>query len=336
LVWKDLLDSLRNHSALVVLLSPFFLAVLFQTLSKPEDLKAIPVALVAPGESGLARVLKQHPGLELQPVPSRPVALEVLASRRCVLVLEVEGDFDSRLQQGQRPVLKIWADPSRPTPAALAREYVRACLREQGGQRLPARIESQIAAQARPRFNWLASALLLACMSPMVLSASSWSEEKESGTLPLLLLSPLPSALCWLGKCSVAAGLGLVAGLVVVAWVKLPWAVWGSLLLWMSLGSLVFAALGGIIGLLAKGPTAASSWTGLCFIAFFAPASLAETSQSLSRWAKVSPAFYLFDGLQRTALAQESASSQSFTVLALMLFAIILTGLGVHLLRAHR
>ena len=337
LIWKDLLESLRSQTALVVLLSPLLLALLMQTMSQPRDLRAIPVAVVGPAESGFLRVLEDHPKLLVERCPDLATARRRLEHRQAVLCLQVEADFDTRLMAGSRPDMKIWSDPSRPTQGVLAREYLRGCLRQKlGTNSIPVHFEVAEAGSARPQDFWFASAVVLASMSSMVISASNLVEEKEAGTLQQILLSPASPTELWVGKLAVCSALGTAAAMSVVA-LRGPSVAsfWGALGL-TAVASFVFAALGGVIGLLAKGPAAASSWTGICFIAFFAPASLSETSQALSRWAQASPAFYLYDGLQRTVLAQESATSQVVNFGVLITLGALLTWVGARLLRRYR
>lgn len=335
LLAKDLLESLRSHTALVVLFSPLLLALLLQTLTG-KDLKPVRIGVVAARDSGLVRNLSRNPALLVDSLASLEEAQLQLRQQRLTLVVQVDPDFDTQLLAGQRPLVRVWGDRGHPTQVALAREALRGSLRDQMGQSLPARIESQTMAGKEARDFFLASSVLLASMSAMVIAAANLVEEKEAGTLQLILLSPASPTELWIGKLAVSTALGTLAAMLVVALCGPSLSSFGAALGLTLVASFVFAALGGIIGLLANGPASASSWTGLCFIALFAPASLSETSQALSRWAKVSPAFYLYDGLQRTMLAQEPASSQVYNLGILFVFGVTLTLVGGRLLRRYR
>lgn len=336
LVHKDVLESLRSHTALVVLLSPLLLAFLLRTLSQQDDLKPVPLAAVAGPDSGIVRVLQQHPGLRITSCDRLEQAQRLLSTRQVMLIMQVEADFDSQLLNGERPTVRLWSDPGKPTQVALAREYLRSALREQAGQRQPARIELQNPGDNSPRSFWLGAATLMACMSSMVIAAASLVEEKEAGTLQQMLMSPATPTELWIGKLVVSAALGAFAAMLVVALHGLSQTNWMGALGLTVVASFVFAAIGGIIGLLANGPAAASSWTGLCFIALFAPASLSETSQALSRWAQFSPAYYVYDGVQRTVLAQESVASQATNFAVLVALGALLTWVGGRLTGRHR
>ena len=336
LALKDLLESLRSQTALVVLLSPLLLAMIFRSLLGSEDVKPIPVAVVGPADCGLTRVLEQHPGLAILRRTNTLEALPLLHRGRAVLVLEIEPEFDSKLRSGPSPSLKLWSDRGKPTQVALAREYLRGSLRQQAGQTLPARIVSQNVGKSSSQDFWFASTVLLASMAAMVLAAANVIEEKEAGTLQQILLSPASPNEVWVGKLAVSTALGTISAMLVVVLHGATTSGFCVALGLTSVASFVFAALGGIIGLLANGPAAASSWTGLCFIAFFAPASLSETSLALSRWAHVSPAYYLYEGIQRSVLAQESAASQAANFGVLLALGVILTFVGGHLLRRCR
>lgn len=336
LVYKDLLESLRSHTALVVLLSPLLLALLLRTLGSQGDVKPIPVATVSGPDSGIVRNLQQRDQvLQVIPAESVEAARSLLQERKVVLVIEFGPDHDQQMAAGLRPTVRLWSDRSKPTQVALARAYLRDGLREQADQREAARIELQAAGPANRNF-WLGSAALMACMSSMVLAASNLVEEKEAGTLQQMLMSPASPTELWVGKLAVSAALGSLAAMLVVALHGLTLATLPGALGLTVAASFVFAAIGGIIGLLANGPAAASSWTGLLFIALFAPASLSETSQALSRWAQVSPAYYLYDGVQRTVLAQESLASQAFNFGVLVALGALLTWFGGRLIGRFR
>jgi ABC-2 type transport system permease protein len=335
LIHKDVLESLRSHTALIVLLSPLLLAMLLRTLGSDADVKPIPVATVSGPDSGIVRVLQQHEGLAVTQAPDVAGAQRLLRERTVVLVIQVDADFDEQIVQGLRPTVRLWSDRGRPTQVLIARGYLRDVLRKQADQVDPARVELQAASPANRNF-WLGSAALLACMSSMVLAASNLVEEKEAGTLQQMLMSPASPTELWVGKLAVSAALGSLAAMLVVALHGLTLATLPGALGLTVAASFVFAAIGGIIGLLANGPAAASSWTGLLFIALFAPASLSETSQALSRWAQVSPAYYLYDGVQRTVLAQESLASQAFNFGVLVALGALLTWFGGRLIGRFR
>lgn len=323
----------------MVLLSPLLLAALLKTLTQSSDVKPVGFAVCAGPDSGIVRSLQSKPQqFDVRLCQTEAEALELLRRRQVAMVCLFPPDFDSNLLQHRRPTVRGWTDPSRPTQVALGRAYLRGALREQAEQADPARIEIKKLGGAGDSSgaSWLASAVLLACMSAMVINASNLVEEKEAGTLQQILLSPADSSEVWIGKLAVSAALGTFSAWLVFALHGLsPDSLPGALGLTL-VGSFVFAAAGGVVGLLANGAAAASSWTGFWFIVFFAPASLSETSQTMSRWAHLSPAYYLYDGVQRSVLAQESAVTLAEDFAVLLLLALLLTAVGARLVRRHR
>lgn len=340
LIAKDLLDSLRSQTALVMLISPLLLVWTFDTVSRREDVKRLPVAVVGPEDSGLLRVLDLQfsDRLVITRCPNAEAAMARLSAHQAVMCVELGSDFDAQLgQPDQRPPVKLWIDPSRPTDAALARAYLQDALRVRLNiSDLPVDWQRQNKSANRPHDFYFAAAAVMASMSAMVIAAANMVEEKEAGTLQQMLLSPASPTELWVGKLAVSSALGTIAAMLVVA-LRGPSVTtfWGALGL-TAAASFVFAASGGVLGLLAKGPAAASSWTGICFIAFFVPACFSETSQTLSRWAHASPAYYLYDGLQRTVLGQESATALAAHFAILIASGALLTLVGGHLLSRHR
>lgn len=335
MVWKDTLDVLRSQVALLVLLTPLLLSLFLRLTDKPGQTLHLPVAVVAPADCGLTRVLQHDPNLVVTEFRDHEQGLAQLHPGGAVLLVEVGSDFDELLLQDGRPEVRIWEGASRPTQVTLAKEILRSCLRKQAGQKMPVHIESKGASgQARDMIYPLL--IVMAALTTMIISASNLVEEKEAGTLQQMLLSPAGSTELWAGKLVVSTALGTMAAMSVVA-------LRGSTLssLWSALGltlvaSFVFAALGGVVGLLAKGPAAASSWTALLFSALFIPVAFSETSEMVSRGAKFSPAYYLYDGLQRTVLAQESATTLVVHFGVLMAFGAFLTLVGSRLLSRFR
>lgn len=335
LVWKDLLDALRSQVALLVLISPLLLAGVTRVTQKEGDLARVPIAVVAPEDSLLLQAMMLRPEMQVTRCPDRAGGLAQLRPGGAVLLVEVGKDYDSQLLSGGRPTLLYVEGKSRPTQASLARMLLRDVVARQAGQKLPARIEplGESGGSADMMFLPL---VVLAALSSMIISAQNLVEEKEAGTLQQMLLSPAGSTEMWAGKLVVSSALGTLAAMSVVALRGTSLSSFGSALGLTLAASFVFAALGGVIGLLAKGPTAASSWTGLAFFGLFVPVALSETSQTLSRWAKFSPAYPLYDGLQRTVLAQESAATLVVHFGALLALGAFLTLVGSRLLSRLR
>ncbi|MBX3171661.1 MAG: ABC transporter permease [Candidatus Eremiobacteraeota bacterium] len=336
LVWKDLLEAMRSQVALLVLVSPLCLAGVLRITEKQGDLTSIPVGVVAPEDSGLIRALSsKYESLVIMRYANSQEGLSHLRSGGPVLLVEVGKDFDKQILAGEEPDVLVWEGDSRPTQVALVREFLRETLRRQAGQKMPARIETPRKGGGTRDMMFL-PLVVMAALSAMVVSASNLVEEKEAGTLQQMLLSPAGSTEMWTGKLVVSSALGTLAAMSVVALRGTTLSSLGSALGLTLAASFVFAALGGVVGLLAKGPTAASSWTGFLFFGLFVPVALSETSQTLSRWAKFSPAYPLYDGLQRTVLAQESATTLVAHFGAFLALGAFLTLVGSRLLSRLR
>lgn len=336
LVWKDLLDAARSQVALLVLISPLALAGILRVTEKKGDLTTIPIGVVASEDSGLVRALSsKYDSLVITRYATSREGLSHLRPGGPVLLLEVGKDFDRQLLAGEEPEVQVWEGDSRPTQVQLARELLRETLRRQADQKMPARIETPRKGGGSKDMMFV-PLVVMAALSAMVVAASNLVEEKEAGTLQQMLLSPAGSTEMWAGKLVVSSALGTLAAMSVVALRGTTLSSFGSALGLTLAASFVFAALGGVIGLLAKGPTAASSWTGFLFFGLFVPVALSETSQTLSRWAKFSPAYPLYDGLQRTVLAQESATSLVAHFAALLALGALLTLVGSRLLSRLR
>ncbi|CAN0491298.1 unnamed protein product, partial [Phaeothamnion confervicola] len=175
--------------------------------------------------------------------------------------------------------------------------------------------------------------VLFAVISSLAVSASSMVEEKEAGTLQQILMTPATLPQVILGKVAAGSVLAGISALLVLAWSAPKGASWSSLLLLLIVGVVAFSSTGTLVGLLAEGATAANAWTGLLFLALFVPVSLAETSRLMSEIAVLTPAYYLYDGLQRSLVSGAPPAGVALHLGVLCLFTVVIVGASSRRLR---
>lgn len=286
----------------LILLGPVLMALLMGRATQESDVKRPGVAVFAPPESGLARVLSASELLQVRTVSSAEEGERLLQSRQVAVYLSIPSGFDEQLLNGEVPRLDLSVDATRPTQVALAREALRSALRDQAGQELPADVRVVKATRALLG-SQISLWIVFGLMSALTISASSMVEEKEAGTLQQILTTPVPFILVILGKVLVGATLAVLsAGLVLALNSPSHEFSWISVGLLIVTGAVVFSSMGTLLGLFVDGVTAASAWSGLLFVLLFLPCTLGEISQTMSRLAVWSPAYHLHDGLQRALL----------------------------------
>ena len=318
---------LRTQTALLVLLTPVLLSWVFARTARSEDFRK-PIALVVEAApSGLVRVLKVSEAVIVREVPDRAQAEALLRNREGNAILEIPAGFDEQLAAQAFPQLQLHLDESAPTQVAVLREALRAALREQSGQELPADIRVSFEGRRKEgaKMKFLSLWLLFALVSSLAVSASSMLEEKEAGTLQQILLSPASLSQVILGKVAAGSLLAGASALFVLLLNAPTGASWSSLALLLLTGVVAFSSLGTLVGILAEGATATNAWTGLLFLALFVPVSLAETSQTMSAVAHWSPAFYLYDGLHQGLVGGSTVNglAQQIGVLVVMTLAVV-------------
>ena len=335
IVRKDLEDAFRNQTVLFALVVPILLATMLHKVQNPDDVRRPQVAVFASNDSGMCRSLELSDALKVVRVRSYPEGMERLDSRKAVVLINCSEDFDEQLLKGSFPEVHLTVDPSRPIQVEIVRGELRNTLREQAGQKLSADITVEGYKSKHGSFqeSWVAAWILFTTLTALSISASSMGEEKEAGTLQQIIQSPATTSQILIGKAVVGSALATISAALIFVLNASPSASWLNAILLVSLGTTAFSLLGVAIGLLAEGPTAINSWTGLVFIGLFVPAALAETSQTMSRIAVWSPAFYFQDGLLKSLLGQKELSNLVEGFVALSILAVLALGVGAGRLR---
>jgi ABC-2 type transport system permease protein len=262
-VVKETRHILRDRQTLaVLLLMPVAMVLLFGFAIR-TDVESVRAVVVDPSRDArsaeLTRVLAATPALRLEGVhPSVEAVEPLLRSGAANVALVLPTDFARRFQRGMAEVL-IVSDGTNANYAATAESYVRTVVQawaaSAGGGAPVVRVAT------RMRFNpTLASenlfvpgllAFVLTLVSALM-TAISLAKEKETGTLEVLLVSPLRPLQIVVGKVAPYLVLAFVNALttLAVAWLVFGVPVRGSLGLLLAVAFvfvLVSLALGVVI-----------------------------------------------------------------------------------------
>lgn len=293
---KDLEDAVRSHTLVLVLVGPVILSVFFTRSFSDKDLRRPELALFDPGRSGLARVLRASDLVRLREVSSAESGRQLVENGELAAFLVVSQGFDEELLADEFPRLDLTVDETASGKVALIREAVRAALREQVGQEIPADIRvERIGKSQKPVAGLLPLWVVFTALSGLMVSSSSFIEEKDSGTLAQVLTAPVSMVEVIVGKVGVGFILATLAAVLVLVFNGITPDV--RLLGLTAVGCLAFSSLGVLIGLGAASQSAANAATSAIFMVLFIPVALADYSQTMGKLAMLSPAFYLHRGV---------------------------------------
>ena len=270
LLRKEVYHILRDRRTLfVIVFMPIVQVVLFGYAVR-TDVNEVRLAVVDPAPDAATLELRHrltgNGVFRLVAVLSRPNELEGLFARGSIQeAIVLEPDFGNRLARGMAPRVLVIADASEPNTGSAMQSYALAVV--QGYEReLRARSGSVvITADARMRFNPTREsknlfvpglmAFVLTVISALM-TAISLTREKETGTMEILLVSPLRPLQIIVGKVLAYLVIGFLCALLVIAEARFVFDVplRGSLVLLLA-GALLFILASLSLGILISSRT---------------------------------------------------------------------------------
>ncbi|HTX23665.1 MAG TPA: ABC transporter permease [Steroidobacteraceae bacterium] len=219
LIKKEARQMVRDPSSIAIgVVLPLILIVLFG-FGLSLDVRNVPIAIVVEQPSGdaagLYEAFRLSPYFQPQLLQSMPPALQLLRSGRVNGILDVAGDFASRLQAGNAQ-LQLVVDGSDANSARIIEGYVEGAVGTWSAQRLsegragnlvnatgPVNLETRLwFNEANESRYFLVPGLLVLVMTLIggLLTSMVMAREWESGTLEALFVTPVRSEEILLGK----------------------------------------------------------------------------------------------------------------------------------------
>jgi ABC-2 type transport system permease protein len=288
---KELLAVLKDRRSRMSLLIPAIVQGLIFGYAATYDLNHVPYAVLDQDNSAASRELLA--GLDGSGVFNRVANLHSVQDvasyidrQKALLVLQIQPDFERRLQLGQGADVQVIADGRNSNTAATANSYVAAVVgtfndnwRHDHGLAPPVLTTTERAwynPNFETRWNMIPGLIgTLALIQTLMLTAMSVAREREQGTFDQLLVTPFRPYEIMAGKAlpSMMVGVFQATGVLLVAqlWFRIPFA--GSLLtLYSGLLMFLLAAIG--IGLLLSSVAATMQQAMLSALLFIMPFSL--------------------------------------------------------------
>ncbi|HWM70979.1 MAG TPA: ABC transporter permease [Steroidobacteraceae bacterium] len=290
---KELLAVLKDRRARMSLLIPPIVQGLIFGYAATYDLNHVPYAVLDQDRTSASRELLA--GLDGSGVFERVADLHssqdirtYIDQRRALLVIQIEQNFERKLQLGQATDVQVIADGRNSNTAATASSYITAVVgqfndnwrRDHGapGPILTSSDRAWYNPNLETRWNMIPGLIgTLAMIQTLMLTAMSVAREREreQGTFDQLLVTPFRPFEIMAGKAmpSMLVGITQATGVFLVAqlWFRIPFA--GSIITLFS-GLIVFllAAIG--IGLLLSAVAATMQQAMLFSLLFIMPFSL--------------------------------------------------------------
>ena len=331
---KDALDAISNKATLVMLLSPFLLALLFLLIDVLLTNHTTGVLVYNPGKSGIEQIVDhESSGIKVTYVNSPDQVTAAFGPNGSKkdspyeLGLIVPPDFDANLRAGQHPQVTLYIngnnisnEQSQLLLNAL-NNYTRGVVNPQP----PATIAQTTINPPSPTTNpfqvigqvYAVAVLLGSLVIGSGLVPHLMVEEKEKKTLRMLMASPASFADVIVAKALVGLFYQFLLALLAVAIMggfggQIP-----QLLLFILLGSLFSVSTGLLIGSLVNSCGAVQAFCGVMSFLYILPLFFVGTfaqllgNSAFNQAIKILPTYYIADG---AANAVTSASTLSATM----------------------
>jgi len=231
-VKKESFHILRDTRTLVILFGMPILLVLIFGYTVTDEFKGASIAIIDQAKDGLSAELIQHlqssGHFELVSTPNNILTLEEeFKAAKVKMGIVIPAQFESSFYKSKNANIQLIADTTEPNYATTLISYASQMIgsfqkQKIGASTLPYSIAVETRMFYNPRlkgaYNFIPGvvALILMLICAMMTSLTI-AKEKETGTMDLLLVSPLPPLLIIIGKVIPYVVLAFVDALIVFA-----------------------------------------------------------------------------------------------------------------------
>ncbi len=263
LIRKEFIVVLKDpRSRMLILIPPILQSIIFGYAAS-FDLNSVPYAVLDGDRSAASAALVAR--LDGSGIFRRQASLERVAdiaewidSRRALIVLRIDRDFERRLRAGEPAAVQAIADGRNSNTAGTALGYLAVVVNEfnaqwradHGAAGPPVRVvvRAWYNPNLESRWNMIPSLLgTLTMLGTLMLTAMSVAREREQGTLDQLLVTPFRPFEIMAGKAvpNMAIGIAQASSILLIGqfWFHIPFE--GSFaVLYAGLGLFLLAAVG--------------------------------------------------------------------------------------------
>jgi ABC-type Na+ efflux pump permease subunit len=325
LIHKEFTEFYSSRSWIIVLILPLFIAFLFATVYHQTKIENYRVAYLPPIRPELMAILTKS-GLQPVACPQLSAAKTALAKSKVDAVMLPQSGTSNRVQllvaqSGYRKAVAV----SNALNVALIQIYAKPNLPqfEVAGPPQTASLDWI----ALPM--WLIQIILTICL---LQNTGQIADEKERQTLHALLVSPMTITDYLTAKLSWSVILGTAALMVTLFLTKSP-AEPLLILIFGSLGTLVYSSLAILFGLLAPNALFARTTATVVYLASSLPLMINNSDLAWKNLLNNSPTFLIMRGFEAALLPTASFSQLSHFGFVLSGQAAILIGFAYFMLK---
>lgn len=334
---KDLITSVKSKNLLIILLTPVFLSLLFNSTISLTDNTVVPVAVYDEGSStDFIEYLSSRSNYDVTIADSAVKSEELLYNQKVSAIMLVPKGFSADIKNGLTPSLNIIVNPYEAKSVVFLQTY-KDIVMDFAGQRYPVNITlNMLSGNLQSRFTIPVWIMFTVIFVGMMVLPNTLTTEKEKKTLDAILVSPASEKDVIYGKSLFGLFLTILISLVIIIINKGFVGNFLSVTVFIILGSTVFTGLGLLIASYADTYSSASLFSTVCMAPMILLALLADLSREIGYISHLVPSTYVFYGIKNAMLNNSGISDLYPEIGTLLIFNILVYVLTFRVLKKKR
>ncbi|MFW6229998.1 MAG: ABC transporter permease [Halanaerobium sp.] len=323
LIKKDLKESLKNRTAVMIIMLPLFASLMFSLVSSQQLARNFELAVSGQESQELISFINNNfQNFSIQETDDIESGKEATAAGNIDAALNYDPDMENVEDRYQ-----IYLDSRDTVNFFILRENISQLLSTYHDLNDGPQFSFQPAADFKVSSSilpvWLTVTIT---MIGLMLISASLSEEKDNKTLAALLVTKVniyqviaaKTLFAWILALITSTLMGALNGVLTIGFNRLL-----SALVIITAATLVFSGLGLIISLFTGSQSSARSISTVIYFPIIFPALVADVSPLTQRLALFFPTHYLYQALDKVLVYQGGDTQLTLELSFLLLFAII-------------
>ncbi len=323
LIKKDLKESLKNRTAVMIILLPLFASLMFSLVSSQQLVRNFELGVSGRETEELVSFINSNfRNFTIREYDDLETGRKETASGQIDAVLYYDPDLDDLEEQ-----YEVYLDSRDTVNFFILRENISQLLSEYHNLNTGPEFNFQAASDFKVSSSilpiWLTVTIT---MIGLMLISASLSEEKDNKTLAALLVTKVniyqiiaaKSLFAWILTLITSILMGALNGVLAIGFNRLFLA-----FIIITAAAFVFSGLGLIISLFTNSQSSARSISTVTYFPIIFPALIADVSPLTQKLAKFFPTHYLYQALDKVLVYQGKNSEILTELLFLILFALI-------------
>ena len=323
LIKKDLKESLKNRTALMIIMLPLFASLMFSLVSSQQLVRNFELAVSGQESQGLISFINNNfQNFKVEEYPDLEAGKAETAAGNIDAAINYKPEAENIEDRYQ-----IYLDSRDTVNFFILRENISQLLSSyhnlSNGPQFDFNSAAEVDGTSAILPVWLTVTIT---MIGLMLISASLSEEKDNKTLAALLVTKVNIYQVVTAKSLFALILALITstlmgalnGVLTVGFKRLLFA-----FIIISIATFVFSGLGLIISLFSKSQSSSRSISTVIYFPIIFPALVADVSPLTQRLALFFPTHYLYQALDKVLVYQGGRIQLSLELLFLSIFALV-------------